>query len=56
MSAYFPEGIPIGKVIEIENDERYYSLKVRLINNMTNVDNVYILKNINKSEIKSLYN
>ncbi|MFL2611811.1 MAG: rod shape-determining protein MreC, partial [Flavobacteriaceae bacterium] len=56
MSAYFPEGIPIGKVIEIENDERYYSLKVKLINNMTNIDNVYFLKNINKSEIKSLYN
>ena len=56
MSAYFPEGIPIGKVIEIENDERYYFLKVKLINNMTNVNNVYFLKNINKSEIKSLYN
>ena len=56
MSAYFPEGIPIGKVIEIENNERYYSLKVKLINNMTNIDNVYFLKNINKSEIKSLYN
>ena len=56
MSAYFPEGIPIGKVIEVENNERYYSLKVKLLNNMTNVDNVYFLKNINKSEIKSLYN
>ena len=55
MSAYFPEGIPIGNIIEIENDGKYYSLNVKLINNMTNVDNVYILKNINKSEIKSLY-
>ncbi|MFL2604385.1 MAG: rod shape-determining protein MreC [Flavobacteriaceae bacterium] len=55
MSAYFPEGIPIGNVIEIENDGKYYSLKLKLINNMTNLDNVYILKNKNKSEIKSLY-
>ena len=55
MSAYFPEGIPIGNVVEIKNDGKYYSLKVKLINNMTNVDNVYFLKNINKSEIKSLY-
>ena len=55
MSAYFPEGIPIGNVVEIENDEKYYSLKVKLINNMTNVDNVYFLNNINKIEIKSLY-
>ena len=55
MSTYFPEGIPIGKVIKIENDERYYSLIVKLFNNMTNLDNVYFLKNNNKSEIKSLY-
>ena len=44
MSAYFPEGIPIGNIIEIENDGKYYSLKLKLINNMTNLDNVYILK------------
>ena len=37
MSAYFPEGIPIGKVIEIENDGRYYSINVKLFNNMTNL-------------------
>tara|TARA_B100001057_G_scaffold287119_1_gene287251 strand:+ start:51 stop:467 length:417 start_codon:yes stop_codon:yes gene_type:complete len=55
MSAYFPEGIIIGNVIEIENDGKYYLLNVKLINNMTNLDNVYILKNRNKSEIKSLY-
>ena len=45
MSTYFPEGIPIGKVIEIENDGIYYSINVKLINNMTNLDNVYFLKN-----------
>ena len=54
MSTYFPEGITIGNVIEIENDGKYYSLIVKLINNMTNLDNVYFLKNIDKSEIKSL--
>ena len=55
MSTYFPEGIPVGKVIEIENDGIYYSLMVELINNMTNLDNVYIIENLNKSEINSLY-
>ena len=55
MSTYFPEGIPVGKVIEVENDGIYYSLIVELINNMTNLDNVYIIDNINKSEINSLY-
>ena len=55
MSAYFPEGIPVGNVIEVENDGNYYSIKVKLFNNMTNVDNVYLLKNKNKLEIESLY-
>ena len=55
MSAYFPEGIPIGKVIEIENDEKYYSINVKLINNMTNLNEVYLLKNRDKTEIESLY-
>ena len=55
MSAYFPEGIPIGKVVEIEKDGNYYSINVKLFNNMTNVDNVYFLKNKHKAEIESLY-
>ena len=55
MSAYFPEGIPIGKVIEIKNDGRYYSINVKLINNISTVGHVYFLKNKNKSEIESLY-
>jgi rod shape-determining protein MreC len=55
MSAYFPEGVPIGKVIDVKNDGRYYSLKVKLINNMTTIRNVYLLKNKYKSEIESLY-
>ena len=55
MSSYFPEGIPIGKIIEFKNNGRYYSINVKLINNMTNLNNVYFLKNKYKSEIESLY-
>ncbi len=55
MSSYFPEGIPVGKVTKIENDGKYYLLTIKLINNMTNIDNVYFVKNTNKSEIESLY-
>ena len=55
MSAYFPEGIPIGKVIEIKNNGRYYSINVKLINNISTIGHVYFLKNKNKSEIESLY-
>ena len=44
MSSYFPEGIPIGKIVEFKNNGRYYSINVKLINNMTNLNNVYFLK------------
>tara|TARA_B100001287_G_C22529735_1_gene456757 strand:- start:76 stop:810 length:735 start_codon:yes stop_codon:yes gene_type:complete len=55
MSAYFPEGIIIGKVTEVISNGRYYTLEVKLINNMTNINNIYFLKNKYKSEIESLY-
>ncbi len=55
MSSYFPEGIPIGKIVEFKNNGRYYLINVKLINNMTNLNNVYFLKNKYKSEIESLY-
>ena len=54
MSSYFPEGIPIGEIKKVENNGRYYFLEIRLFNNMTNLENVYFLKNIDKSEIESL--
>ncbi len=55
MSTYFPEGIAIGKVTNLKNNGRYYSIEVKLINNLTNANNVYFVKNKDKSEIESLY-
>ena len=55
MSTYFPEGIAIGKVTNLKNNGRYYSIEVKLINNLTNANNVYFVKNKDKSEIESFY-
>ncbi|HLT32719.1 MAG TPA: rod shape-determining protein MreC [Aquaticitalea sp.] len=55
-SAIFPKGILIGKVedfsVDVGGDT--YTINVRLFNDMTNVGHVYIIENLNASEIKSL--
>lgn len=57
-SAIFPKGILIGKVedfsLDIGGDT--YTINVRLFNDMTNIGHVYIIENLNATEIKSLQN
>lgn len=55
-SFIFPKGIPIGTVrsIEMDEGEDYYLLSVQLFNDMTNIGNVYIIRNNFKPEIESL--
>ena len=56
MSSYFPEGIIIGTVYEVErpNNGGYYFITVELINNMTDLNYVYVIGNKNKTEINEL--
>lgn len=56
-SAIFPEGILIGKVIKT-NQERTTtsSLEIELFNDMSNLDNIYIIINKHQKEIKDLDN
>ena len=56
MSSYFPEGIVIGKVNTVErpNNGGYYSITVELINNMTDLNYVYVIGNRNREEIIEL--
>ncbi len=56
-SAIFPEGIPIGRVIKT-NQERTTtsSVDVELFNDMSNLRNVYVIKNTHQQEIKDLEN
>lgn len=55
-SVIFPENINIGTVdkIYIDNQTNYYTLNVKLFNDMTNLGHVYILKSKNREEIINL--
>ena len=55
-SLIFPENINIGIVdkIYIDNQTNYYTLDVKLFNDMTNLGHVYILKSKDNEEITNL--
>ena len=56
MSSYFPEGIVIGTVTEVErpNNGGYYDIEIELINNMTDIKYVYVIGNNRREEISEL--
>lgn len=55
-SYIFPQGVLIGEIQDFTLDasESYYTINVRLFNDMTNVGYVYIIENKNKAEIEAL--
>lgn len=55
-STIFPEGIPIGIVEDfiLKANTDYYNLNIRLFNDMTSLNHVYIIKNLEAEEIKAL--
>lgn len=55
-SLIFPQGVLIGEVAEftLDQNESYYTLHIKLFNDMTNIGHVYIIENENKEEIKAL--
>jgi rod shape-determining protein MreC len=55
-SVIFPENINIGTVdrIYIDNQTNYYTLDVKLFNDMTNLGHVYIIKSKGREEIINL--
>lgn len=57
-SQIFPKGIPIGTIKNFTPDaaENFYTLNIRLFNDMTNIEHVYIIKNNDKAEINTLIN
>jgi rod shape-determining protein MreC len=52
-STIFPEGILIGTVIDFKltEDENSQNLNIQLFNNMTNLEHVYIIDNLDSQEI-----
>lgn len=56
-SAIFPEGIPIGYISEInQGNTANNTVTVTLFNDMSNLSYVYVIKNWDKLEIRSLEN
>lgn len=57
-SSFFPKGITIGTVENkaLDASKNFYTLSVRLINDMTDLGHVYIIKNNDIQEIKALEN
>lgn len=57
-SSIFPKGIPIGIIHDFKLDaaENYYEINVKLFNDMTNLEHVYIIENVDATEINTLLN
>lgn len=55
-SVIFPENINIGTVdkVEIDNKTHYYTINVKLFNDMTNLGHVYVIKSKNRTEFNNL--
>lgn len=56
MSSIFPENIPIGviKKYDLNASRSFYNIDVELFNDMANIKNVYLIKNMSREEIKKL--
>ncbi len=57
-STIFPKGIPIGHVtgFNLDSAEDFYTIQVKLFNDMTNIGHVYVIENIDAEEIMNLLN
>lgn len=55
-STIFPEGILIGRVedFHLDKDDNYYYVNIRLFNDMTSLQHVYLIKNNEAAEIMKL--
>ena len=53
---WLPENIPIGTIdkVYIDDQTNYYTLNVRLLNDMTNLGYVYVIENKDREEILEL--
>ena len=55
-SRVFPENIGIGTIdhVYIDDETNYYTLDIKLFNDMTNLGHVYVIKNKDADEIIKL--
>ncbi|MFH4964453.1 rod shape-determining protein MreC [Gaetbulibacter sp. M235] len=55
-SSIFPKGIPVGIIQDFKLDaaENYYEINIKLFNDMTSIEHVYVIENIDINEITNL--
>ncbi|WP_026935275.1 rod shape-determining protein MreC [Christiangramia echinicola] len=55
-SLIYPKGLPIGSIEDftLDQTQSYYTINIKLFNDMTNIGYVYIIENVNKEEIEKL--
>ena len=55
-SSIFPKGILVGTINDFKLDpiENYFTINVKLFNDMTNIEHVYVMENVDITEIKNL--
>lgn len=55
-SIIFPKGVLVGTIesYKLDDAENFYTIQVKLFNDMTNIEHVYIIENTDKKEINSL--
>lgn len=58
LSSIFPKGIYVGIVddFKLDDAENYYDINVKSFNDMTNIEHVYVIENIDTEEITNLLN
>lgn len=57
-SLIFPKGVPVGTIEDyaLDQSESYYTIDIRLFNDMTSIGHVYIIEHTQKEEIRALEN
>jgi len=55
-SSIFPKGVPVGIIekFQLDQAENYYEINIRLFNDMSSIEHVYIIENVDKKEITDL--
>jgi len=55
-SLIFPEGLPIGSIEDftLDQTQSYYTINIKLFNDMTNIGYVYVIENVNKDAVEEL--
>ncbi len=53
-SAIFPEGIPVGSIINVDQRENNNIIQIKLFNDMKSLRDIHVINNFHKIEIKNL--